>query len=489
MAQAKRRVPPHDIDVAIELFERGDAAGAARLCRDNLATHPGALPNRLVLASALLATRDITGAMAEADSVLAVDQSVAPAHFIRGTALHELRRDEEAAAALRRAVRLGPGDARAWLNLGITLTALDELEEATQALTRACALAPASAEAHASLGTALVQSLRLPEAVAAYRAALRLRPDFAAASWDLGFALLLGGDFAGGWAALQHRKPEEEAALAAVGVTGPEWDGDDAAGKTLLVVASQGLGDTIQLARYLPLLAGQGARVVLACDARLAPLLKPLAGVAEVLTPAEPLPAHDEWVALSSLPRLFATTRFTIPAAAGYLAADPARAELWRTALAIGASRGPAVGLVWAGNPAHANNARRSMPPAALLPLMRLPGVRFVSLQRDAAAPPPPGVIDIAPELTDFAETAAAITALDLVITVDTAVAHLAGALGRPAWIALPYAPDWRWMLGRDDSPWYRSVRLFRQPATGDWDSVAANLADALASILRAVTA
>jgi len=487
MAQAKRRVPPQDINVAIGLFERGDAAGAARLCRASLAANPRALPPRLVLASALLASRDIAAALDEADAVLNMDLAVSVAHFVRGTALHELRRDSEAAASLQRAVELAPGDAKSWLNFGITLTALDKLDAALPALQRACALAPRSAEAHASLGTALVQCLRLPEAVVAYRTALRLRPDFADASWDLGFALLLGGDFVSGWAALRTRKPEEEQALAARGVTGAEWNGQDDAVETLLVVASQGLGDTIQFARYLPLLAAQGHRVLLACDPRLAPLLKTLKGVAEVIVPSDPLPPHDAWVAMSSLPRLFATTRFTIPSSASYLAPDPARVERWRAAIATGSAHGPAVGLVWAGNPAHANNARRSMPQSALAPLLKVPGVRFIGLQRDAAVPPPQSVIDLSADLTDLAETAAALHALDLVITVDTAVAHLAGALGRPAWIALPYAPDWRWLLDREDSPWYRSVRLFRQPKTGDWDSVATALANGLDTLLRAV--
>ena len=473
MALAQRRVPQAgDITVAIRLFEQGELAATARLCRAALARDPRLLPARIVLASALLGAGDIAAALAEAEAVLAIDPAVAVAHFIRGTALHDRCRSGEAAAALQRAVALAPGDAAAWLNLGVALTALDRLDAAVQALRQACQLAPESAEAYASLGTALVRSLRLPEAVSAYRAALRLRPEFAAVSWDLGFALLLGGDFPAGWAALRQRKPEEEAALTARGVADVEWDGADRAGGTLLVCASQGLGDTIQFARYLPLLAARGWRVVLACDARLARLL---GGMAALVTPAERLPPHDAWVALSSLPLLFGTMALTIPAPAGYLAADPARVAFWRAALA----GGPAVGLVWAGNPAHANDARRSLPQAALAPLLQVAGVRFVSLQHDAAAVPS-GVTDLAPQLTDLAETAALLQALDLVITVDTAVAHLAGALGRPAWVALPHAPDWRWLLGRDDSPWYRSVRLFRQPGPGDWDGVVADLATAL---------
>jgi Flp pilus assembly protein TadD len=458
------------MDLAISLFNRGDTLAAAQLCRAALANNPRLLPARTVLASALLAGGDFAAALAEADAVLASDASVALAHFVRGTALHELLLHSEAAEALQRAVALAPGDATAWLNLGVTFTVLDRLEAAEQALRRACALAPASAEAQASLGTALVRRLRLPEAAVAYRAALRLRPDFAAASWDLGFALLLNGDFSGGWEALRRRKPEEAAALAARGVTGAEWDGAALAGRTLLACSTQGLGDAIQYARYLPLLAARGIFVKLACDARLVRLLRCLPGMAIHADP----PPHDAWVALSSLPRLFATTAQTVPSPAGYLTADPALVAHWRAALPAGRT----IGIAWAGNPAHANDARRSMPPAALAPLLAVAGVHFVSLQRDCN--PPPGVIDLAPQLVDFAETAALVRALDLVVSVDTAVAHLAGALGAPTWVALPHAPDWRWLLGRDDSPWYESVRLFRQRRPGDWTSVVAELAAAL---------
>ncbi len=463
------------IGQAVTLLENGDAASAARLCRALLAADPRCGAAQVLLACALLALgADWPGALAAADAALELVPSAAPAHFVRGTALHALGRAADAVAALRAAIALAPEDAGAWLNLGNALASLDRLEAAEAALRRACALAP-DAAAHASLGTVLVQRLRLPEAIDAYRAALRLNPDFGPARWDLGFAELLAGDFAAGWADMRARKPEENAALAARGVRGAEWDGMAPAGRTLLVCSAQGLGDAIQFARYLPLLAGRGARVLLACDARLAPLLRRMAGVAAVVAPGEPLPPHDAWVALSSLPRLFATDAGSVPAAAAYLAADPAAVAAWRALLPAGR---PGVGLVWAGNPAHANDPRRSMPQAALAPLLAVSGIAWVSLQQGGAAPP--GVVDWAPRLTDFSASAAAVAALDLVITVDTATAHLAGALGRPAWVALPWAPDWRWQLGRVDSPWYASLRLFRQPRPGDWNGVAEALATAL---------
>jgi hypothetical protein len=379
---------------------------------------------------------------------------------------------------LQAAVALAPGDAAAWLNLGNALATLGRQADAEAALRRACALDPASAQAYASLGTALVLQLRLPEAAAAYREALRLHPDAPGIRWDLGFALLLAGDLSGGWAEQRTRKPEEDAMLRARGVKGPEWDGTAPAGRTLLCCSGQGLGDAIQFARYLPLLAARGARVLLACDARLAPLLRRGGGVAAVVTPAEPLPPHDHWAALSSLPRLCGTTQRSIPAAGGYLSADPARVAAWRARLPTGKT----VGLVWAGNPAHANDARRSMPAAALAPLLTLPGIACVSLQTGpTAAGLGPDVPAFGMELTDLAETAALLTALDGLVTVDTAAAHLAGALGLPAWVALPYSPDWRWLLDRPDSPWYTSLRLVRQRRPGEWGGVVAAIAAGLA--------
>ena len=438
-----------------------------------MASGTNPLDRAIALASALLAGRDFIAALAQADMVISRTRGMASAHFIRGTALHELGRSVEAAESLQRAVALAPADATAWLNLGVTLTARDQLAAAERALRRACALAPACAEAQASLGTTLLLVPRLTDAIAAYQSALRLRPDFNAARWDLGFALLLSGDFPGGFAAMVARKPEENATLQSRGLTNAEWNGADLAGGTLLVCSSQGLGDAIQFARFLPQLMARGLPVALLCDASLARLMNGL-GVA-VSTPQQPLPPHHSWVALSSLPRLLATTAATIPLASGYLAAAPARVAHWHTTL----PPGPRVGLVWAGNPAHANDLRRSMSPVDLAPLLALGGVNFVSLQRDSSHVPQ-GVLDLAPDLTDLAETAAVICALDLVITIDTAVVHLAGALGRPAWLALPHVPDWRWQLGRADSPWYNSVRLFRQQTPGDWGGVVRDIAAAL---------
>jgi hypothetical protein len=248
---------------------------------------------------------------------------------------------------------------------------------------------------------------------------------------------------------------------------GPQWDGSDPAGRTILVHAEQGFGDTIQFARYLPRI---GSHVVLCCDRPLVPLLGQLHSV-DVVAKDAAIPAYDCWIDQMSLPRVFGTRLETIPAAEGYLCA-----EAWSSALPDGFK----VGLAWAGNPAHSNDLRRSMPATAMQRILAVPGVSFISLQVGARA----GELSLPPPtLDDFAATASLIAALDLVITVDTAVAHVAGALGKPAWVLLPYAPDWRWLLGRSDSPWYNSLRLFRQRVPGDWDAVTEEVAGELARL------
>jgi hypothetical protein len=242
------------------------------------------------------------------------------------------------------------------------------------------------------------------------------------------------------------------------------------------VHAEQGLGDTIQFARYLPMIARRGGEVVLACGGPLLPLLARLRGVRVVAKDAA-LPHYDAWIDQMSLPHIFATRPETIPSAAGYLVADPAVVARWRERLP-GRRK---IGLAWGGNPAHSNDRRRSLPPSAVERLVALDRASWVNLQVGPRAGEA-GLPDLTPLLTNYAETAALVANLDLVLTVDTSVAHVAGALGVPCWVMLPFAPDWRWMLGRDDTPWYDSLRLFRQPRPGDWDAVI----DAVAAALRA---
>ncbi|MBS0562685.1 MAG: glycosyltransferase, partial [Proteobacteria bacterium] len=307
-------------------------------------------------------------------------------------------------------------------------------------------------------------------------------PNFAHAHWNLATAALLAGDFARGFREYEWRKRHDDFRRNFLDLPGPVWDGGDCAGRRVLVMAEQGLGDTIQLARFLPRIAARGGIVTLACDPCLIPLVRQLPGVADAVPRHAALPEYDLWIDQMSLPRAFGIAPDTVPGAAGYIAADPVRAAAWARRLPAG----PKAGLVWAGNPGHSNDRRRSLPPAqaaALIAQLRdaAPGLSLVNLQRGprAAEAVGLGLSDHAAALTDYAETAGLVANLDLVIAVDTSVTHLAGAMGRPVWTMLPFAPDWRWILGRNDTPWYASMRLFRQAVPGDWAGVIARVAAA----------
>ncbi|MBN9561318.1 MAG: tetratricopeptide repeat protein [Alphaproteobacteria bacterium] len=457
----------------------GRADRAASLLARAVEVRPSHTGARLALARARLEVGQKNGAVDAAESALALDPNQPEAHFLLGTALSALGRTEEAIASLVQAVARQPRHAAAHLNLGNAWADLDRFDEAERFCRAAITLDPALAEAHASLGFILTATGRLDDAVAACDAAIALRPDFAEAHWNRAVACLLAGDFAAGFAGCEWRKRHRRFHGGFPDLPGPSWMGEDLAGRTILVRAEQGLGDAIQLSRYLPRLVALGARVELVCDARLIPLLRTLPASPALTPQGMGLPRYDVWVDQMSLPRLFATTPETVPTPSGYLQADPAWAAAWRATLPEGCR----VGLVWAGNPAHANDRRRSLPPGALAPLLEVPGQCFVSLQlgpRSVEAAAMPGLIDPTARLTDYAATAALVAALDLVITVDTSVAHLAGALGRPVWVMLPFAPDWRWMLGRDNSPWYSSMRLFRQERPGHWSGVVASVAETL---------
>ena len=468
------------------LLAAGNVPEALAAYRAALALRPASAPAQAGYAAALLRADEADAALAAAMQATGRAPGLAEAWFVRGAALRALGRFEAAVEALSHALELKPDHARAHLALGNAHLDLDRLACGEHHLRTALALDPRLPEAHASLGFLLAGCGRLREAAAACEAAIRLRPDFARAHWNLSFALLLGGDFARGWEDYEWRKRHDRFARDFLSLPGREWQGEALAGKRLLVHAEQGLGDTIQFARYLPLLAERGARVVLACAPALVPLLRTMPGVT-VVARSSPLPAYDLWVDQMSLPRLFGTTPETIPAAGGYLVAEESPTSPGLSAPGGGegiSRRRPRVGVVWAGNPEHSNDARRSMPVAALAPVLALPGIEWVSLQvgpASGAIAERFGIADRSAALTDFAATAALVATLDLVIAVDTSTAHLAGAMGKDAWVMLPFAPDWRWMHGREDSPWYASMRLFRQAAPGDWDGVARRVAAAVA--------
>jgi tetratricopeptide (TPR) repeat protein len=435
-----------------------------------LALKPDAADTHVNLANAYQRDGQHEIAVATVRRALDLKPDLSEAHSVLGSALRELGQLAAAETALRRAMELKPGNVQALTNLGNVLFEQDRLAEAETIYRQAIAAAPDLIEAHSNLGHVLISQGRLPDGIAACQRAIDLRPDFAEAHWNQGFGYLLAGDFAQGWEKYEWRKRHPRFAAAYRHFPQPTWEGQDLTGKTLLMHAEQGLGDSLQLIRYARPLAEGGARVIVACDRPLMPLFASVKGVSAAVDRAGALPSFDLWVDQMSLPRVMGTRVETIPDNGAYLAADPVRIQAWARELPAGRK----IGIVWAGNPTHSNDRRRSLPVAFLRKWLEVPGVSFVSLQVGARAQEiellkPLPITDLAGRLSDFMETAAVVANLDLVISVDTAVAHLAGGLGKPVWVALPFAPDWRWILGRDDSPWYRSMRLFRQTRAGDW--------------------
>jgi Flp pilus assembly protein TadD len=446
------------------------ATGTLRAVLTRDPTHAGARRN---LVRALAEARDHAAIVAETTRVSPDSPDAAELLFLRGSAFNALSRPTEARDALTASVTLDPTFAPAWLNLGNALMDLDDPIAAEAHCRRALGLDPGLIEACVSLGFILTSQGRLAEATATLEAAVLTHPDNVHAHWNLAVAALLAGDLPRGFAEYEWRKRHDLFRRDFINLQGPIWDGDDPRGRTILVHAEQGLGDTIQFARYLAMIAARGGIPVLVCDPSLIPLLRTI-GDAQVVSKFDALPRYDAWIDQMSLPRVFGTSLDTIPFATGYLRADARLAAAHRATL----PPTRCIGLGWAGNPLHRNDRRRTPAGRVFRPLIEVPGCHLVSLMPDRTLP---GVANPARRLIDYAETAALITALDLVITVDTSVAHVAGALGRPAWVLLPFAPDWRWLLNRNETPWYDSVRLFRQPSPGDWASVIAAVAAALA--------
>jgi hypothetical protein len=398
--------------------------------------------------------------------------------------LYQRDRLDEALPLLERAAAAVPGEPEFQNNLGLALAAADRNDEAIAAYRRALALKPDHAVAWNNLGLALQASNRLPEAVTAYREALAAAPDFAQAHWNLSLALLAHGEFAEGWREYEWRLRTAELVQCERTWAGPRWDAVARAGQTLLVTAEQGLGDMLQFIRLAQPLAQRGVRVLVSGQRPLLRLLSSAAGVTQVFGPGDVLPAYDAHVPVLSLAGALGVDSATIPAAVPYLRADVTlRAEV---AAALAPHRGKLrVGVAWKGSRHNANDRRRSIPLHALTPLFAVPGIAFFSLHRDdeeqdLEAVSAAGALVRLPARNEFDSTAALIAELDLVISVDTSLAHLAGALAQPAWILLPFAPDWRWQLARTDSPWYPTARLFRQPRSGDWDAVVRDVAAAL---------
>jgi tetratricopeptide (TPR) repeat protein len=404
-------------------------------------------------------------------------------HFMVGTALSQLGRHDEAVVAFRQALAQRPDDALALSHLAKTLTRVGAADAAIVAARQALALQPALADAWSHLGTPLQHQGAVIEAEAAFRKSLAIDAHRPYDRFNLALNLLLQGDFEAGWSAYECRLDLPSYPRLGPAPRCPVWRGEALAGRSLLVMAEQGLGDLIQFVRYVPLLRERGATVVLQGQPGLLRLMQTLRGVAHCVDVEQTPPETDYAVPVMSLPQRFGTTLASIPAAVPYLHATLPDTLKWRRRLA-GLQDGPRVGLVWQGRATHGADRYRSLPLSALDPLTELDGVHFISLQRD---PPPeaPGAMaqrltDLAAEQTDMADLAGLLANIDLVISVDTAVCHLAGAMARPVWVLLQAGPDFRWLTGRDDSPWYPSARLFRQTRLGDWTGVVERVRKAL---------
>lgn len=433
----------------------GEAAG---ICQDVLEAVPDH-PPALALFGAILGHRgDLARATSLLERALAKQPDIASWHSNLSGLYRLLYRFDDAVTAAAEAVRLQPAIARFQVNLGKALMDRGEREAAIDAFLAALAREPAHPEAHLAIGQ----------------------------------ILLARGEMKPGWLEYEWRNQLEQARGMLPKMAAPAWNGMRLPADRILLVGDQGYGDTLQFCRYIPEVASRCREVVVGCSPDIAPLLRTVRGVAGCHTRWDQIPPHKAFCLMSSLPGLFATELATIPAPIPYFSVDTALIRAWQTRFERDLPRGVLrVGVAWAGRATHPNDRRRSMRLADLAPLGKAAGVAFVSLQqkfppRDRATPNAlPGLLDVSEALTSFAETAAAIINLDLVVCVDTSVGHLAGALGKPAWLMLATPSDWRWLLDRTDTPWYPSLRLFRQRRAGDWSEVTAAIAAALDALPR----
>ncbi len=455
-------------------------------CLDKaLRLNPHDTHTQLNRASALLSMKRPQDALAGLDAVLAREPSNAAALLNRGVAKAALGRHAEALGDLNAALMVAPGNPTALYNRGSALLQLGKPAEALADLDRAVAALPQHRLAWNNRGRALEMLNRHDDAAASFGKAIALDKDDADAHFNLSLTLLALGKLEQGFAEYEWRWKRSGVTDRRRGYGRPLWLGEYPLGrKTILLYAEQGLGDTIQFARYASMLAGSGARVILEVQPELKNLLGNLPGIASCHARGEALPAYDVQCPLGSLPLALKTTAADVPAPIPYVTADAERIARWRPA--IEALPGKRVALAWAGHIHHINDMNRSVPLATLEPLLAQEGISFVSIQhelRDSDADilaRQGNVANLGGQFADMADTAAVLSLVDLVIAVDTSVAHLAAAMGRPTWVLLPFTPDWRWTLTGAHSPWYPQARLFRQPALGDWAAVVANLRDAL---------
>jgi tetratricopeptide (TPR) repeat protein len=461
-------------NLGVALLQKGEFGPAQRALERALAAKPDYTSAWFNLGNVLAARDEHAKAVEHYRQALVLDPNHIDALNNLGGALTELGAWDEATACYLRVLALEPGNAAAHNNLGRVLAQRDELGAAIAHFREAIALQPLALDAHINLGNVLLEQGDPRAAHRSYERALAIDPQHESAHWNDGLALLLQGDLAEGFRRWRWN------VAASKRFSAPEWRGEELNGATILIHAEQGFGDAIHFARYIPWVSARGGRVIFEAPVELHRIFARIDGVDQVVAFGDPLPDFAWQCPLLNLPLAFNTTLRNVPSTVPYLRADPDSVAEWRRRIA-----GPdlKVGLVWAGRPEHKRDRHRSMALAELAPLAAIPNVVFYALQKGAAvgeaeqAPDGMRLEILSPLLGDFADTAAAIMALDLVISVDTSVAHLAGALGKPVWILNAYAPDWRWLEKRSDSPWYPTAELFRQDASRRWAPVVADVA------------
>ncbi len=467
-----------------QLLERASRARIAAqlqesesLCRQILLLDPGHSKAFNLLGILAAEAGDASSAAALFRRAILNDSSVAEYHSNLGNVLRALGDTDAAIAAYQSALERRPDGAEIHRNLGCALLRKGEFEIAVASLRHALALKPRFAEVYSNLGNALIELGQAPDAIAAYRAAIAIGgvspADLAELHCNLGMALLLTGEFEEGWRGYEWRLKSAIRHRAARDFPQPRWNGEPLAGKTILLHAEQGFGDTLQFIRYVRPVAERGATVIVACQKELLRLFSRLPRARQWLAEDQPLPAFDFHCPLLSLPWIFNTAVENIPPQDPPLSPPPEVSSAWRQKITDGEFK---IGIAWAGSTGANKYARRPIPLRLLASLAEIPGVRLISLQKGPAAHEAAAdarILDLTAGLGDFADTAALIEALDLVISVDSAVAHLAGAMNKPVWTMLAFAADWRWGQAGEQSAWYPSMRLFRQGIPGDWHSVA----------------
>jgi Flp pilus assembly protein TadD len=475
--------------LGVVLFQRGEFEESEVLLRRAVALDPHAAFVYSNLGNAVYGLGRLDEALTIYDRAIALDGSLSDAWNNRANVLDDLGRCDEALDGFDRAIKLKPDYFDAVINRAELLGRLGRLEDSLIAFNVALALQPQDPKALNGKAIILKSLKRIGEACDTHRMVLDMEPDSAEAHNNLGMTLLLKGDLAAGWPEVEHRWLTQENSGKQPELASPPWRGESLKGRSIVVYAEQGLGDTVQFCRYLPLLRQHGAAVSVLVPGKMHVILRDAFPDIELLAQPSEVESRpfDFNCAMMSLPLHFKTTSANIPSAVPYLKPDSRKVSLWRERIGLDGFK---IGINWQGNPNGAVDIGRSIPLRAFAPLASIPGVRLISLQKNDGLEQLEGSagglkietlgLDFDSGPSAFVDTLAAVESIDLIVTSDTSIAHIAGAAARPVWVALKHVPDWRWMLDRDDCPWYPTMRLFRQAARNDWSSVFARMHDEL---------